>query len=100
LYLPTTPSLPPLNLSYLCVAGTACLCRERGVQSLVNDRKNPWVSSYIFYLWIGDDLFIELKKILYPCGVVVPVIEDDLDEVEVRVEVEIDGPDQRQKEQE
>ncbi len=32
------------------------------------------------------------KKILYPCGVVVPVIEDDLDEVEVSVEVEIDGP--------
>ncbi len=41
----------------------------------------------------------ELKKILYPCGVVVPVIEDDLDEVEVRVEVEIDRPDKRQKEQ-
>jgi hypothetical protein len=45
-------------------------------------------------------IFIVFEKILYPCGVVVPVIEDDLDEVEVRVEVEIDGPDQRQKEQE
>ncbi len=44
-------------------------------------------------------IFKEFKKILYPCGVVVPVIEDNLDEVEVRVEVEIDGPDQRQKEQ-